>query len=410
MTNQPIRFLIPTIGSRGDIQPYIALAQCLDQAGHQAVVATHPTMRDLVESYQVRFAPIGPDIDIGFEAAKIRANAPHWMLGFMRVMKFTFRMLEASHDDIKKLARESQVMIVSHTAAGSIEADQLDLRQISVTLFPQAIPVKDESEPLHKRLIGAVAGWGMGLMMQRPLNRIRKRLGLPPMGPEGITSQRLNLIPMSPNVIPPDPRWEPRHQMTGYWFTETPQTWEPPDDLVSFLAAGAPPIVINLGAMALGDEHDQAIIDLTVEAIRRAGVRAIIQGWHQQLASMRLPGDVFHLGPAPHSWLLPKAQAFIHHGGFGSTATAFREGIPSLAIPHIIDQFIWGQKISELGVGPKPISRTKLTEDNLSLALVELAETHSYKENAASLGDLIRAEKGLQTALQLIEEACQDLA
>ena len=219
---KPTSFLIPTIGTRGDLQPYIALASQLMKTGHDPIVASHPCMEQLVKSNNVKFARIGPDIDIGFEAAKIRAKAPHWMIGFMRVMKFSFKMLEESHEDIKNLAKDAQVMIVSHTAAGSIEADQLKMKSISVSLFPQAIPVKDPSEPLFKRMVGSAAGWGMDLMMKKPLDRIRHRFGVKPMGETGITSRWLNLIPISPSVIPPDPRWETRHKMTGYWFVETP--------------------------------------------------------------------------------------------------------------------------------------------------------------------------------------------
>ena len=405
MTLKPTHFLIPTIGTRGDIQPYLALAAQLMKAGHHAIVATHPCMRELVESYKIDFAPIGPDIDIGAEAAKIRANAPHWMVGFMRVMKFSFKMLEEAHDDLLVLARDAQVMIISHTAAGSIEADQLGMPKLSVTIFPQAIPVKDPEEPLLKRMIGTAAGWGMGLMMQRPLNRIRKRLGIAPMGTEGITSKVLNLVPISPQVIPPDPRWEARHQMTGYWFAEPPQSWTPPQDLVDFLGAGEPPVVISLGAMALGNAPDSEIIDLILSAIQQANVRAILQGWQHQLAEKRLPSTVFQAGSVPHTWLLPQAGGFVHHGGFGSTAAAFQAGIPALVIPHIIDQFIWGQKVHELGVGAAPIAREKVTKENFTDALSQLTQDHTLQENAAALGTRIREEKGLETALHLIENA-----
>ncbi len=404
MPNPHHTFLIPTIGTRGDVQPYIALASRLEEAGHTAIVASHPCMRSLVDSYDVRFAPIGPDIVIGEEAARIRANAPHWMIGFMRVMKFTFRMLEDSHEDLLTLCRSADVVIVSHSAAGSIEADQLNMPKISVTLFPQAIPVKDADEPFFKRMIGAVAGWGMGLMMSRPLNQIRKNFGLPPMGDEGITSKLLNLVPISPHIIPPDPRWEPRHQMTGYWFAQPPEDWQSPRDLVDFIEAGEPPVVISLGAMAMGEADSLETAQLALEAIQQAGVRAIIQGWHSAMKTLDLPDEVYPAGSIPHTWLLPRASCFVHHGGFGSTAAAFRAGIPALVIPHIIDQFIWGQKVHELGVSPEPIPRAKLTVDNFARALEEAARDETCHEKAADLGEKIRAEKGLANAIYLIDK------
>jgi len=396
-------FIIPTIGTRGDIQPYIALASSLEKAGHTATVASHPCMQDLVESYQVRFAPMGPDIDIGQEAAQIRARAPHWMIGFMRVMKFSFRMLEESHTDLLDLCDAADVVIVSHTAAGSIEADQLGKPRISVTLFPQAIPVNVDSEPLAKRLIGSLAGWGMGLMMSRPLNRIRRKFGVPKMGPNGITSDSLNLVPISPHIIPPDPRWEARHQMTGYWFAEPLADWQPPQDLREFIEGGDPPVVVSLGAMALGKTDAAETAKLTVKALERAGVRAIIQGWTEALDDLDLPAGIIPAGSIPHSWLLPRASCFVHHGGFGSTAAAFQAGIPALVIPHIIDQFIWGQKVFELGVGPEPIARAKLTVENMAEGVRQAASNEKYIKKATELGSLIRAETGLSNAVQLIE-------
>jgi len=173
-----MKIIIPTIGTRGDVQPYIALALGLMCAGHTVTLATHPCMRGLVESYGVTCAPMGPDIDIGHEAAIIRANAPHWMVGFMRVMNFSFAMLKQSHVDLLENCRGADLIVVSHSAAGSMEADKLHLPTISVTLFPQAIPVKDPNDSFIKRVIMNIAGAGMGLMMNRPLERIRKRVGL----------------------------------------------------------------------------------------------------------------------------------------------------------------------------------------------------------------------------------------
>ncbi len=400
-----MNFIIPTIGSRGDVQPYIALASALQAAGHSAVVATHPCMRGLVEAYAVSFAPIGPDIDIGQEAAAIRTRAPHWMLGLLRVMKFTFAMLEQSHADLLALCHQADVVIVSHSAAGSIEAEQLAKPRLSVTLFPQAIHVHDPAEPLLKRTFGALAGWGMGLVMSRPLNRIRRRLGVPPMGPEGITSPLLNLLPISPHVHPPDPRWEPRHRVTGYWFAEPPQTWTPPETLRAFLEAGDSPIVISLGAMALGGEDMLATAELTLEALYQIGARAILQGWDAAIPALDLPPTIYHAGSVPHTWLLPQTRALVHHGGFGSTAAAFRAGIPAVVIPHIIDQFIWGQRAFELGVSPQPISRPKLTASRLAAALHETLHNPTLQIKAAELGGLIQTETGLETAIQLIEEA-----
>jgi hypothetical protein len=360
-------------------------------------------MRELVESYRVTFAPMGPDIDIGHEAALIRANAPHWMVGFMRVMKFSFAMLEQSHADLLETCRGADLVIVSHSAAGRMEADKLSLPTVSVTLMAEAIPVKDPKDSLVKQILFGLAGAGMGLVMTRPLDQIRKRAGLPPMGPTGITSQTLNLIPLSQQISPPNPLWEPRHRLTGYWFAPAPATWTPPADLVAFLEAGEPPVVISLGAMALSGEDALASARIAIETVKQAGVRAVIQGWDAALKQLDLPSNIFHAASIPHDWLLPRASGLIHHGGFGTTAAGFRAGIPMLVIPHIIDQFIWGGKVAQLGVGPQPIPRPKLTAETMTIALGAI-QSSEMRRKAANLGAAIRAEPdGVMEAVRLIE-------
>jgi UDP:flavonoid glycosyltransferase YjiC (YdhE family) len=322
----------------------------------------------------------------------------------MRVMKFSFSMLEQSHPDLLDLCRGSDLVIVSHSAAGSLEADKLRLPTISATLMPQAIPVHDPKDSFLKRALMNAAGAGMGLLMTRPLDQIRKRVGLPPMGPTGITSPTLNLIPLSPHISPPNPLWEPRYRMTGYWFATSPQTWTPPADLLAFLEAGDPPLVVSLGAMAISGEDALEAAQITLTAIRETGVRAIIQGWDVPMKQLSIPSTVFHAGSVPHDWLLERASGLVHHGGFGTTSSGFRAGIPMLIIPHIIDQFIWGNKVAELGVGPHSIARPKLKTQAMTEALRQMASPE-MRRKAADLGAVIRTEPdGVAEAIKLIDE------
>jgi sterol 3beta-glucosyltransferase len=242
--------MIPTIGSRGDVQPFIALAQGLMRAGHAVKLASHPMMKPLVEYHGVPFAAIGPDIDLAREVAAIRRRSRNVAVGLIRGMQFGFDMLERSHEDILVLCKEADVAIVSTAvAAGKNEAELMDLPYLSVTLMPWAIPWTDPERPLLKRVVyGAIDGL-VSLITTRPLNRIRKRQGLPPVGEEGFTSPYLNLIPVSRVVYALNPHWAPRHRLVGYWFAEERGDWQPPEELLDFLEQGEPPLVISLGAI-----------------------------------------------------------------------------------------------------------------------------------------------------------------
>lgn len=400
-----MKILIPTIGSRGDIQPYISLAYGLIQAGHHVTVASHPSSASLADAYNIPYYPIGPDIDLGLEIAKMRGKSRSIDGGFLKVMRFSFDMLEKAHPDIMAAASDVDLIIVSHTAAGSIEADLLQKPTISVTLHPQAIPNPDPKQSILIKGIGKVAGAAMGLVMTRPLNQIRKRLGMPPMGPTGITSTVLNLIPCSPIINPPLPYWEKRHQMTGYWLPITPQGWQAEQKLVDFLASGAKPVVISLGAMSLSPHDAAQTAELVLTAIRQINIRGIVQGWNDHFIGKDLGQNILHVGSVPHTWLFDQAVAVVHHGGFGTSASAFAAGIPQLIIPHIIDQFVWGNLVYEKSVGPKPIARSKLTSENLALSLLACIQDATFASTAAILGARIRQENGIERAIQLIKSA-----
>jgi sterol 3beta-glucosyltransferase len=131
----------------------------------------------------------------------------------------------------------------------------------------------------------------------------------------------------------------------------------------------------------------------------------VIQGWDQALLSQDLSSNIYHAGPLPHEWLFERVGAVVHHGGFGTTAAVLRSGVPGIVVPHVIDQFYWGQRVNDLGVGPRYISRGKLNVQNLSRALSQASSDTSMRKKAAELGEAIRAEPdGVTAAIRSIEE------
>jgi UDP:flavonoid glycosyltransferase YjiC (YdhE family) len=234
----------------------------------------------------------------------------------------------------------------------------------------------------------------ISLLTTQPLNRLRKRQGLPPVGKEGFTSTRLNLVPVSPSVFLPNPHWEPYHHLVGYWFAEAPREWQPSPELLSFLDNGAPPLLISLGAMSLGDDDALEHASLFAEAVQQAGLRAIIQGWEAGMQQLKLPETILAAGSLPHSWLLPQCAGIVHHGGFGTTSAGLRAGVPHLVIPSIADQFYWGQRVHQLGAGLPFIPRPRLNRAKLAAALSELSTNAGLQTAASALGERIRAENG----------------
>lgn len=399
-----MRIAVVTIGSRGDVQPYVNLCQGLQEAGHEVSLATNPTLCSLVDSHGVKSTPVGPAVDMGAEGARLLAASLNNMwIGMIRVMKLGARLVEEAYPDVLKVCEEADLVVTSDTGSGIAEAESLGLPWISVTLQPARVPVDNHSPSFVERII-----WGiLGRLLIMPINRSRKRLGAPLVKDiSHMLSNRLILLPVSHHIAPPDPRWPKHVHPTGYWFARPLKDWSPPQDLLDFLQAGDRPIVVSIGVMSMSGKRAREGAQTVLQAIRRAGVRAIVQGWDDALRGLELPKTVYHAGSMPHSWLFRQVSAIVHHGGFGTTAAALRAGVPEIVIPHVIDQFYWGQRVFDLGVGPKFISRGRLSTKNLQEAIAQaLGDAHMHKK-AAELGESIRAEPdGVATAVSIIEKA-----
>jgi UDP:flavonoid glycosyltransferase YjiC (YdhE family) len=159
--------------------------------------------------------------------------------------------------------------------------------------------------------------------------------------------------------------------------------------------------------MSIGKSDDaREAAQIAIQAVERAGVRAIFQGWDDVLDDASLPPGILHAGSVPHGWLLARASCITHHGGFGTTAAGLRAGIPAIVVPHIIDQHLWAQEVEKLGAGPQPIPRKELTVERWAAALTEAAQNTQMQATARKIGEQIRSENGIASAVRLIEAHC----
>jgi len=398
-----MKIVIATIGSRGDVQPYINLCQGLQEAGHDVVLATNPTLCSLATSHGVTSVPVGSAVDMGDVGAQLMAQSFNNMwIGMIRVMQFGARLVEEAYPDVLRICQGANLVIASDTGSGIAEADKLNIPWVSVTLQPARIPVTNATPSFLGRVIWSV----MGKLFIAPTNRFRKRVGAPPVKDiMSMMSTRLILLPVSQHVAPPDPRW-PRHiYQTGYWFARPQKEWEPPRDLLDFLEGGDKPIAVSLGVMSMSGKRARQGAQIILKALERTNVRAIIQGWDEALHGLEIPKTVYHAGAMPHSWLFDQVSMVIHHGGFGTTAATLRAGVPGIVVPHVIDQFYWGQQVYQLGVSPGFISRGKLNVENLSEAIMQVRDDGRIREKASELGSKIRSEAdGVTAAVRAIEK------
>ena len=217
------------------------------------------------------------------------------------------------------------------------------------------------------------------------------------------TSAAMPTVVSCSNYVFPRPDDWPKHvHNTGYWFLDDAAAWQPRDELLAFLDGGAPPVYVGFGSV--GDPTQAAqTTHLVIDALQRAGQRGVLAaGWSGLAQVDGIPDSVFVLDSAPHSWLFPRMAAVVHHGGAGTTAAGLRAGVPNIVVPHSNDQFAWGRRVHELGVGPQPIPRKKLTAQELADAIAS-ALTPSVRDAAQGLGGMIRSERGAETAARIID-------
>lgn len=398
-----MRIAIFTMGTRGDVQPYIYLARALNERGHKTTIGSHPCWRHLVENANISFIPIGPDIDIELETAIIRGNSSSAALSMLKTMKFVFRIIESSSSEIYEACKGMDLIVVSHSQMGATEAEALGIPIVNVSLQTEMVPQKLKKVTFGEWFFNLF----IGPQIVKPYNKIRKIYGLPKLKTSGeLLTGIVNLIPSSKFVKEPSPYWEDKNVLTGYWYEED-MDYTPPKELAKFLIEGDKPIILALGAMSFESSSDKAKLDMFVHAFQKTGKRAIIQGFQKTLENYTLPDTMIACGSVPHSWLFKQGYAAIHHCGFGTSAAAMIYGIPSVPIPHVLDQAGFAKQMYQLGVSVKPIPARNLTEEGLIAAIMELDKHYeAIDRKVKELSFKLRNENGLKTAVGLIEKVC----
>ncbi|WP_328475958.1 glycosyltransferase [Actinoplanes sp. NBC_00393] len=384
--------VVVTLGTRGDVVPFLALGSALRDAGHRFTIATHGSLRTHVEGAGLGFAALPVEFGTSgpltsTELARVLAG--HWLeVG---------RAVAAASKDADLLLLGASGWIGYHVAqARGVPSMGAFLQPLEPTrAFPPAL--------LTTRSLG---GWGnltaaraFRLLGQAPFARqtaaLRRELGLPPRSPAAtfrqMDAERWPVLHgFSPAVVPPPADWPAYRPVTGYW-------WPPPGGELSprlqrFLDDGEPPVFVGFGSMT-----GHQLSDL----IHRTGCRAVVQGsaGPDRAGPDRAGADsrnVLAVGDEPHAALFPRVAVAVHHAGAGTTAAALRAGVPAVCVPFTADQPFWAHRVAALGAGPPPLRRRGLTWQRLAGA-IEAAR--GCRPGAAAIAAKLAAEDGVGRAV-----------
>lgn len=405
-------------GSRGDVQPYVALGRGLKEAGYAVRLLTSDDFADLVVGSGLDFCSTGAGVEAMLQRDEWRKamESGNFLAILARMRAEMKRGAAGIAQRLPDLLKGSDAIVAGVAGMTGVfpVAAMLGLPIIQAYVFPFT-PTRAFPSPLMPALpfgkaLNRLSFHAMRQMFWQSSKvadvTTRQSLGLERgsfFGPfRALMRDRAPVLcGYSPRVLPRPHDWPEQHEVTGYWFLDAPSDWTPPADLVAFLAAGEPPVYIGFGSMGSRDPHEAGRIAL--DALARSGRRGVLASGWGGLRLAELPATIHLISSAPHSWLFPRMAAVVHHGGVGTTAAGLRAGIPAVVVPFMGDQPFWGRRVAALGAGPSPIPRKRLTGERLAGAIGECVSNTTIRRRADELGRAIRAEDGVGRAVAAID-------
>ena len=404
---EPLRITCLTIGSRGDVQPYIALCKGFLAEGHKPKIATHAEFEPWVRKHGIEFAPVDGD---PAELMRICVENGMFTYSFLKEASVKFRgWIDELLSSAWKACQSTDILIESPSAMAGIHVAEalgvpyfraFTMPWTRTRAYPHAFAVPD-----HK--MGGSYNYITYVMFDNvfwkaiagQVNRWRKReLGL---RSTSLDKMQPNKIPFlynfSPSVVVPPLDYSDWIRVTGYWFLDEASDWTPSEELTDFISKarvdGKKIVYIGFGSIVVSDPA--ALTKTVVDSVLKADVRCILsKGWSDRLGNqdaaipeVPLPPEILQIKSAPHDWLFKQIDAATHHGGAGTTGASLRAGIPTIVKPFFGDQFFFGSRIEDLGVG---ICMKKLNVSVFSRALWEATHSERMITKANVLGEQIR--------------------
>jgi vancomycin aglycone glucosyltransferase len=384
------------LGSRGDVQPMIALATGLRKNGHEAIIYAPPEHEELAMLNDCQFVAFGPEVkksvkenpekNKGGVAVKIPIKL------FKKLLNDQINLLSNIIKDVD-LILGAGIVIGVHTAA-----DILKVPYRFVAFYPMILGTTKD-DPLKNRMMFGFGRLIMNILLKGYINKNRAKFKVPPI--KDIWEHWLGI-----NVIVAcDKELNPARNGVAFTFTQTgfmvlPSKKVLPENVEAFISSGKPPVYIGFGSNPIISPEKYTAIFKKVQD--ETNQRLIIsKGWAD------LPtidsNDILYVDEMPFELLFPRMAAVIYHGGTGTMAAVARAGIPQAAFPFMGDQFENRKQIVKLGLGPNTCDFKKITAEAVSKAITECITNYQYKQNSIDISRRLLNVNGLDLTVQIIE-------
>ncbi|MGW0080164.1 glycosyltransferase [Streptomyces sp. NPDC003393] len=398
-----MRILLAAAGSRGDVDPYTGLGAGLRRAGHEVTVAAPEP-----------FGPLVRRAGLEFRGLPARPEAQDGATGRRALMRAAAFVTEVGRGLTDVMDDATELLVLSTTTAplGRHLAEATGTPSLGAYLtpthptgdFPPVVTGTRSLGRLGNRTAGRLALRMADRLYERAVAELRGRLGLAPLGPAADRRRQeaaawTVLYGFSPTLVPRPADWRPGLEVVGTWSPYVDPAERLPAELEDFLTAGPRPVFIGFGSMAGG--HGERLSELAVAALRRAGLRGVLQSGRAGLAAEG--DDVLTVGDVPHALLFPRVAAVVHHAGAGTSAAALRAGVPSVPVPVTADQPFWAARLAALDAATDPVPFGELTAERLADALVRAARDGRHAHAAATAARAMAGEDAVGRTVEVVE-------
>jgi len=388
------------------VQPALAVAQAMRARGHDAFLLSSPDFAAWAQQNGVPLTPHGPS------AQRLMAERPdaiahpddfQWMV--RTFLDASFETLQSQLEGVNLVVGAGVQMAAMAVAKrmGIASAYLLYCPQVLRSAFHPPIFVPWQTAPVW---VNRFAWWFASEIATTPMNEWLSdqmvALGLPEIDNANAWLRANRWLAACDPELAPLPQDLPGLQ-TGFCPLANSGESALPAEVESFLQSGEPPVFVGFGSMQASDAERWT--KAVVEASARVGMRVLLSGGWGGYGQGELPAHVQAVGACNHEVLFPRMLAVIHHGGAGTTQTAARAGVPQLLVPHGVDQYWWAHRVSQLQLGPAPISPHTFWASVLAIRLRELRDGTVFRHNAAALGERMRDRDGLAATVAALETA-----
>lgn len=402
-----MRISLVVTGSRGDVQPFVALGSVLASRGNTVTLATHKDFHDLINEAGLPYIEL-PGSPRDFTAHPALAEA-------LQKGASLYKAARA----VPKQSAEATAELAARVAAAGAGADLVVNSVLTRIVFDD-----DGSVPWASTAwwpLSPTASWPAMIAPQVRLGRVynqlthrlaglvesilvrpyRRHANLPPLpfaAPYRDLGRTVPLLcPVTREMFTEPDDWPKLSHVTGYWFWD--RKWAPSQELADFIDAGEPPVTLSFGSIWPVHRPEETL-QKVLGVVRKHGRRMVMVGGGPE----DVPDDVFRVDDVHYPWLFGRSSVVIHHGGCNTTGEALRAGVPQIVVPTFGDSPFWAAHVYRLGAATRPIPYPKFTAERLDEALAIALTDQALRHQAATLGEAVRAERGAENAATIVEQ------